>query len=257
MLKNRLDQVFSTSKQLTSVFFTAGYPYLDSTIPVLKLLQARAIDFVEIGFPFSDPIADGSVIQHSNEVALKNGMTLEVLFDQLSELRSTISLPIILMGYLNPVEQFGYDKFFSACRKVEVDGLILPDMPLDLFESRYKKQLNESNIHGILLCSPSSTEERIKEIDRLSTSFLYAVSSSAVTGGAVTMDSSRMKYFEQLNALNLKSPLCVGFGIDGKEALDKVHKHARAAIIGSAFLKTLGEGPDYLEKGERFLEGLV
>ena len=256
MPHNRLDKIFSLNKPLTSVFFTAGFPSLDSTVKILELLQEQEVDFVEIGFPFSDPVADGSVIQHSNEVALKNGMTLEVLFSQLREIRSKIKLPLVLMGYLNPVEQFGYDRFIASCRQEEIDGLILPDMPLDLFESRYKKLFNDNNIHGILLASPTSSDERIRKLDSLSTSFLYAVSSTAVTGGAVAMDNSRMSYFERLKGLDLKSPLSVGFGIDSKKAVGQVHQYAQAAIIGSAFLKAMGSGEDYLQRAEVFLKGL-
>ena len=257
MPNNRLNKAFSRSKSLTSVFFTAGYPFLESTLPILELLQEQEIDFVEIGFPFSDPIADGNVIQHSNQVALKNGMNLEVLFSQLKGIRSKISLPLILMGYLNPVEQFGYDNFVEACKEAEIDGLILPDMPLDLFKSCYKKLLNDNNMHGILLASPTSSDQRIRELDQLSTSFLYAVSSTAVTGGAVSMDEARLEYFRRISELKLRSPISVGFGIDSKQAVAQVHQHARAAIIGSAFLGAMGEGEDYLKLAKDFLKGLL
>lgn len=256
MPNNRLDSVFAKKKSLRSVFFTAGYPFLDSTIPLLKLLEEEGVDFVEIGFPFSDPVADGSVIQHSNQVSLSNGMTLEVLFNQLQEIRKQISLPLILMGYLNPVEQYGYEKFVSDCKKVGVDGLILPDLPLDLLQSRYRAIFHEANLHAILLATPTSSDERLRQLDQLSTSFLYAVSSAAVTGGAAVMDQSRINYFERLKNLNLKSPLSVGFGIDGKAALDKVHQYCQAAIIGSAFLKAIGQDLNYLERGRAFLRSL-
>jgi tryptophan synthase alpha chain len=156
MPNNRLDRAFAGTKPLTSVFFTAGYPFLDSTLPVLELLQKEKIDFVEIGFPFSDPVADGNVIQHSNEISLRNGMSLEVLFSQLKSIRKKVDLPILLMGYLNPIEQFGYERFIEACKEVEIDGLILPDLPLDLYKSKYKKLFNDNNIHGILLVTPTS-----------------------------------------------------------------------------------------------------
>lgn len=256
MPSNRLDKAFAGTKPLTSVFFTAGYPFLDSTVSLLELMQEQEIDFVEIGFPFSDPTADGSVIQHSNLVALKNGMTLEILFSQLKEIRSKISLPLVLMGYLNPVEQFGYQNFIAACCEVEIDGLILPDMPFDLFESRYKELFNENNIHGILLASPTSSDQRIQELDRSSTSFLYAVSSTAVTGGAASIDDAKIAYFQRLNSLKLKSPVSVGFGIDSKQSVDQVQRYARSVIIGSAFIRAIGQGADYIEKGRSFLKAL-
>lgn len=255
-MQNRLDKVFQGSKPLTSVYFTAGYPDLDSTVPLLELIQSEGVDFVEIGFPFSDPVADGSVIQQSSERALKNGMTLKKLFEQLKGIRSKISLPLILMGYLNPVEQFGYDNFLQACKDCEIDALILPDLPLELYVKSFKKKFEQAGLHGILLVTPSSSDERIRLIDQASSSFIYAVSSAAVTGGAVSLDENRLRYFERLKQLKLRSPLTVGFGIDGREALSGVHRFARAGIIGSAFLKSMRGNDSYLDSARAYLRNL-
>jgi tryptophan synthase alpha chain len=252
---NRLDQVLSKDKNLLSIFFTAGFPNLDATLEILKMLEEEGVDFVEIGFPFSDPIADGSVIQNSNQVALSNGMNLELLFSQLKEVRKTISMPLILMGYLNPVEQYGFERFLKSAQEVGIDGLILPDLPLELLESKYKSQINEHDLHFISLVSPTSSDERIRKIDQISTSFVYAVSSTAVTGGKGSNDDSKVSYFQRLKNLGLKSPITVGFGLDSKASLELVYKYFKAGIVGSAFLRSL-EGQREIENGREFIRAL-
>ncbi len=254
-VNNRLDQAFANKNPKLSIFFTAGYPKLESTTEILDLLQNNKVDFVEIGFPFSDPVADGEVIQKSNLVSLANGMTLEVLFQQLKDIRKVNNLPLILMGYFNPVEQFGFERFLKCCQETGIDGLIIPDLPLDLLSSKYKEMINAHNMHFILLVTPTSSDQRIREIDQLSTSFIYAVSSTAVTGGAAA--AMKTEYFERLKGLNLNSPITVGFGIDSKQSLEFVHQYSQAGIVGSAFLRAISQSKDYLDQGREFLSKLL
>lgn len=238
-------------KALLSVFFTAGFPAKESTTDIYLELQAAGVDFVEIGFPFSDPIADGSTIQKTSEQAIRNGMNLEVLFEQLKSIKSDIRMPIVLMGYLNPVLKYGVERFISDCGEVGVSGLILPDLPLSEYEKEWKQRLSEKSISLIFLITPQTSEERIKEIDSSSTSFIYAVSSHAVTGGTTT--DSRIDehsrtlqeaYFKKLSSLGLSHPVIVGFGIHDKESFDFATKHLQGGIIGSEFLRTIGGSDD-------------
>ncbi len=249
---NRINQLFQKkNKNILSVYFTAGFPLLNDTLPTLRALQSRGIDLVEIGIPFSDPMADGVVIQNSSHVALKNGMSIRELFDQLSNVRETINIPLVMMGYLNPIMQFGFEKFCAECNRVGVDGMIIPDLPMADFLSQYKEIAQRYGLEFIFLITPETSDERIREIDSHTNGFIYMVSSAAVTGTQSSFDS-RMDYFNRINAMNLKNPRLIGFGISNKATLDTVNQYASGAIIGSAFIKAIEETGD-VEKGVELL----
>jgi tryptophan synthase alpha chain len=249
---NRIHYLFQNKKDnILSVYFTAGFPKLNDTIPTLKVLQAHNIDLVEIGIPFSDPMADGVVIQNSSQHALKNGMSIRLLFEQLSDIRKTIHIPLIMMGYLNPIMQFGFEKFCAECSRVGVDGMIIPDLPMADFLKEYKEVAERYGVEFIFLITPETSENRIREIDSHTNGFIYMVSSAAVTGTQNSFES-RVEYFKRINAMNLKNPRLIGFGISNKATLDIVNQYASGAIIGSAFIKALEETGD-AEKGVELL----
>jgi tryptophan synthase alpha chain len=238
---NRINQLFDRKrKNILSVYFTAGYPELEDTVPVLKALQARGIDLVEIGIPFSDPMADGPVIQQSSHIALQNGMSIRKLFSQLTDIREKIHIPLVMMGYLNPVMQFGFENFCRECSRVGVDGMIIPDLPMSDYLLEYKPVADKYNLKFIFLITPETSEDRIREIDKYTNGFIYMVSSAAVTGTQQSFES-RVAYFNRINTLGLKNPRLIGFGVSNKATLEMVNQHASGAIIGSAFIKTLGE----------------
>jgi tryptophan synthase alpha chain len=233
-----------SEQRALSVFFTAGYPRRDDTIAILKALQSCEVDFVEVGFPFSDPIADGPTIQQSNHVALSNGMTLERLFDQLATLRNgETALPVLLMGYLNPVEQFGRERFFESAARCGVDGLILPDMPFDEYLSTYKPLYQTHKLKPVFLVTSRTDEARIRAFDAERPAFLYVLSSDAVTGGKAQVTDEREAFFQRLANMRLASRLIVGFGVSDRESFNAVTKHTSGAIIGSAFVRALSELP--------------
>lgn len=229
------------NKGILSVYFTAGYPELTDTLPVLRELQLAGIDMVEIGMPFSDPMADGPVIQESNQKALNNGMTLRVLFDQLKEMRRDVTIPVILMGYLNPVIQFGFEAFCQKCQEVGVDGLILPDLPFRDYMEEYKSVADKYGVKIIMLITPETSDERIRFIDTHTDGFIYMVSSASTTGAQTSFDSYKQDYFRRINAMNLRNPRLIGFGISNKSTLDSAFAAASGAIIGSRFVKSLEE----------------
>ena len=238
---NRINQLFDRKrKNILSVYFTAGYPELEDTVPVLKALQARGIDLVEIGIPFSDPMADGPVIQQSSHIALQNGMSIRKLFSQLTDIREKIHIPLVMMGYLNQVMQFGFENFCRECSRVGVDGMIIPDLPMSDYLLEYKPVADKYNLKFIFLITPETSEDRIREIDKYTNGFIYMVSSAAVTGTQQSFES-RVAYFNRINTLGLKNPRLIGFGVSNKATLEMVNQHASGAIIGSAFIKTLGE----------------
>lgn len=237
----KFKEIFLSEKKLLSVFTTAGYPTLSSTKEVVQALDASGVDFIELGFPFSDPVADGETIQKTNTVSIEEGMTLKVLFEQLKDFRKTVSMPIVLMGYLNPIVQFGLKNFLDACSKNDIDGLIIPDLPLSEYKKAWEAELIKRNISFVFLVTPQTSDERIREIDGLSDSFIYAVSSQAVTGGAVNASSSPEVYYKRLAGLNLKHPVVVGFGISDKASFNLATQYHRGAIIGSAFLRAIGD----------------
>jgi tryptophan synthase alpha chain len=239
-----LTQLFSNShKNLLNIFCTAGYPHKESTIEVILSLQKHGADMIEIGMPYSDPIADGPVIQYSNMAALKNGMTMELLFEQLNEVKDRVHIPLILMGYLNPVLQYGIEKFCANASTAGIAAFILPDLPMYEFETSYKKIFEKYNLHFIFLVTPETTKERIIKADQLSGGFLYAVSSSATTGNATGTNSNR-KYYQMLAGMKLQNPVMIGFGIHDNKGFTEACTYATGAIIGSAYIKTLEHTTD-------------
>ena len=238
---NRIKNKLSESKKLLSIYFTAGFPKVDNTIKILQQLENDGVDMIEIGMPFSDPLADGPTIQASGTEALKNGMTTNLLFEQLKYIRETVSIPLILMGYFNPVLQFGVENFCKKCADVGIDGVILPDLPLAEFQENYAGIFKKYNLLNIFLITPQTSEERIREIDSVSEGFIYLVSSASVTGSSGDFGEKQMSYFERIASLLLANPLIVGFGIRDSKTFSQATKHTNGAIIGSAFIKMLSE----------------
>ena len=250
---NRINKKLQDSKKLLSIYFTAGYPHLNDTANILKQLQNSGVDMVEIGMPFSDPLADGPTIQHSGTVALKNGMTSRVLFNQLKEIRQDIHIPLILMGYLNPILQFGVEDFCKACAKVGIDGLIIPDLPINEYEELYKDLFEKYGLINIFLITPQTSEERIKYIDKISNGFIYMVSTASTTGGRDSFSKEQTTYFKRIADMRLDTPQIVGFGVSNNTTFNQATQHSKGAIIGSAFIKHLtAEGiesiPDFIKK---------
>lgn len=254
---NRISETFQNKegRNLLSIYFTAGYPDLNSTLDIAEELEKSGADFLEIGFPYSDPLADGPVIQHSSQVALKNGMTLELLFSQLQDLRKRVNIPVYLMGYFNTVLQYGVERFCKSCREVGVDGAIIPDLPVYEYENLYQPLFEASGISNIFLVSPQTPDERIRKIDGLSNGFIYLLSSSATTGSTLEVSQERSDYFKRVKGLQLKNPLVIGFGISNQDNFRQAAEIADAAIIGSAFVKQL-EGENYLERISGFIKGI-
>jgi tryptophan synthase alpha chain len=238
---NRIQQKLTENKKLLSIYFTAGYPKLDDTVEIIQQLEKSGVDFVEIGLPFSDPLADGPTIQSSSQTALKNGMTTNLLFEQLKDIRKTVKIPLILMGYFNPMLQFGVENFCRKCAEVGIDGLILPDLPLAEFQEHYAEIFKKYNLINIFLITPQTSEERIRQIDLASEGFIYMVSTASVTGSSSDFGTAQQDYFKRIEALQLKNPQIVGFGINNSETFKQATKHAKGAIIGSAFIKMLSD----------------
>lgn len=250
---NRLLQLFEKKKEnVLNVYCTAGYPHLDSTIPVMKALQDNGADIIELGMPYSDPLADGPVIQQSSLHALENGMSIAKLFDQLKDFRHTIYTPVILMGYMNPVLQYGFEKFCQHAADVAVDGLILPDLPIYEFETEYGVIIKKYGLSFIFLVTPETSEERIRKIDELSSGFIYAVSSSSTTGNNKDI-AQQEGYFKRLKDMKLKNPVLVGFGIKDKPTFQAACAYANGAIIGSAYIKALENTEDINAATNNFL----
>ena len=252
---NRIDQCFSSGREnLLSIYVTAGFPNLDDTIPMLEYLQDSGADMVELGMPFSDPLADGPVIQQSSEVALKNGMNVATLFEQLKR----VSIPLILMGYLNPVLQYGMDRFLEDCQAVGIDGVILPDLPLDQFEKQYREDFTRAGIHFSMLITPQTPQERIRRIAGASGGFLYMVADSATTGVKGEVSRAQLDYFERINAMELNLPRMIGFGISDSKSFQTACSYAQGAIIGSAFIRAIQEagGSNLRQTVEAFVDGI-
>jgi tryptophan synthase alpha chain len=254
---SRLSNLFDSKKNIVlNIYCTAGYPHLNSTIEIMQALQQHGADIIELGMPYSDPLADGEVIQKSSGIALANGMTIEILFKQLKNLRQEISLPVILMGYMNPVLQYGFEKFCSEAAQVGIDGLILPDLPMYEFETIYSPILKQYNLDFIFLVTPETPEERVKKLDSLSSGFLYAVSSSSTTGSndsAGNIDA----YLQRLQSYHLKNPVLVGFGIKNKATFTAACSYSNGAIIGSAYIKALENTTDIPETTANFLKQIL
>lgn len=239
---NRIDTLFKEKQtNILSVYFTAGYPVLESTSAIIRSLADAGADMVEIGMPFSDPMADGPVIQHSNEIALKNGMSLKLLFQQLHNIRNEVKIPILLMGYLNPVIQFGVENFCRHCEETGIDGVILPDLPPMVYVKEYLAVFEKFDLFNILLISPQSDVDRIRAIDKISRGFIYMVSSSSVTGAKDNFSDVQLSYFKRVRDMKLNNPGLIGFGISNHETFNEACKYAGGAIIGSAFVKMLGQ----------------
>jgi tryptophan synthase alpha chain len=254
---SKLELVFKEkSKRVLNVYCTAGYPSLDSTMKVMTSLQKNGADIIELGMPYSDPLADGEVIQVSSIKALANGMNIAVLFDQIKGMRKSISIPVILMGYMNPILQYGFENFCKKAKEVGVDGLILPDLPLFEFEQSYGKIITENNLDFIFLVTPETPVDRIKKLDSLSNGFLYAVSSSATTGKDKDFNLVA-QYLQKLQAMQLKNPILVGFGIKDKATFDAATLHTQGAIIGSAYIQQLTKGGDIETTTSQFLNSVL
>ena len=252
---NRIDKLFKEKKtNILSIYFTEGYPELNSTVTIIKALEAAGADMIEIGMPFSDPMADGPVIQHSNENALRNGMNLKLLFSQLKNIRNEVQVPLVLMGYLNPVLQFGIEEFCVQSTETGIDGIILPDLPPLFYLNEYKPVFNKYDLYNILLISPQSSEERISEIDKISKGFIYMVSSSATTGTKGNFSEDQLSYFKRVSEMKLNNPRLIGFGISNHETFLNSGKYANGGIIGSAFVKILGGKGDIVKNISQFVK---
>ena len=240
-MSNRINQRMADPKKVLSIYFTAGYPEKEDTVKVLSQLQEAGVDLVEIGLPFSDPLADGPTIQDSSTAALKNGMHTQLLFDQLKDIRKSIHIPLIVMGYFNPMLQYGVEAFLSQCAQIGIDGIIMPDLPLAEYEQHYKNLYEKHGVKNIFLITPQTSDARIKAIDQASDSFIYLVSTASVTGSKSGFGEEQEAYFERIAQMKLKNPLVVGFGIHDANTFSQATKHTSGAIIGSAFIKTITE----------------
>jgi tryptophan synthase alpha chain len=235
---NRIHYLFTTQQdRVLSIYFTAGFPKLEDTIPVMEAIQAGGADIIEIGIPYSDPIADGPTIQDSNMIALENGMSMKKLFEQLKGFRAKIHLPVVLMGYLNPIIQFGMEEFCKKCKEVGIDGLIVPDLPMQQYLDEYKILFDSYGLVNTFLISPQTSEKRIREIDENTDGFIYMVSSHSITGAKADISEEQIAYFERVKAMNLKNPRLIGFGISDAQTFSTASQYSNGAIIGSAFIK--------------------
>lgn len=253
---NRINDIFSKRDGLLSIYFTAGYPSLGDTTQVLQALEKAGADFVEIGMPFSDPLADGPVIQRASLDALHNGMSVKTLMEQLKGIREKVSIPIILMGYINPVMHYGIEKFLDDCQERGVDALILPDLPWDEYVAHYKKMMDDRDIRFIPLIAPQTPDERIRVIDRDAEGFIYMVASAGITGNIKTSEDYRTAYFERIKRLGLRNKRMIGFGVKDKAGFDHACAHASGAIIGTAFVNYIKENGVTDEAIAKFVRGV-
>ena len=236
---NRIQKKLKEDKKLLSIYFSAGYPALNDTVEIIKKLENSGVDMIEIGLPFSDPLADGPTIQESSTQALKNGMHTELIFEQLKDIRKSVSIPLILMGYFNPMLQYGVEAFCRKCKEIGIDGFIIPDLPADVYHEQYKEIFEKYELLNIFLITPQTSDERIRYIDTISEGFIYMVSSASTTGAKSGFGDIQQNYFKRISDLNLKNPQIVGFGISNKETFLQATTYAKGAIIGSAFIKHL------------------
>ena len=238
-MKNRIDEVFKNKNKILSIYFSAGHPNLEDTTIILKKLQSSGADMIEIGLPFSDPLADGPVIQKSSSKALRNGMTTEKLFNQLEGVRKEINIPLIIMGYFNPIMQYGVEKFCEKCKLIGIDGLIIPDLPVSVYKDDYKELFDKHGLYNMFLITPQTSVERINYIDKASKGFIYMVSSSGVTGVKGNFNEVQTKYFKRIKSMNLNTPTIIGFGISNQQTFNSASEYSSGAIIGSAFINFL------------------
>lgn len=236
---NRINTKLQEDKKLLSIYFTAGFPSLNDTVTIIESLEKNGVDMIEIGLPFSDPLADGPTIQKSSTIALQNGMTTQLLFEQLATIRKTIKIPLLIMGYFNPIMQYGVEKFCQKCNEVGIDGLIIPDLPLEVYQAEYQSIFEKNNLKNIFLITPQTSEDRIHQIDALSNSFIYMVSTASVTGNQSGFGVEQIQYFNRIANMHLKNPQIVGFGISNNETFKQATQYQKGAIIGSAFIKQI------------------
>lgn len=246
---NRILQKLQENKKLLSIYFSAGYPSLNDTVEIIQELENSGVDMIEIGLPFSDPLADGSTIQHSSTVALQNGMNTNLLFKQLENIRNTVKIPLLIMGYFNPILQFGVENFCRKCAAIGIDGLIIPDLPVDIYAQQYQTLFEQYGLLNIFLITPQTSNERIRYIDSVSKGFIYMVSSTGVTGNKKDFGTIQLQYFKRIAEMKLKNPQIVGFGINDKTTFQLATADAKGAIIGSAFINHLTKyGVDFISK---------
>jgi tryptophan synthase alpha chain len=256
-MENRIEKLFNEKKKnILSIFFTAGFPVLNSTVSIIESLEKEGVDLIEIGFPFSDPLADGPIIQNSSKLALENGMTLNLLLSQLKDIRSRVKIPLLLMGYLNPLLQFGMEKFLKTASEIGIDGTILPDLPLQEYLDHYQSLFQQYNLSNIFLITPQTSDERIKLIDKHSNGFIYLVSSASTTGTQMGVTDEKEKLFLRINKMKLKNPVMVGFGISDKKSFLAATKNSNGAIIGSAFIKAIESGENIDRKIHEFISNI-
>jgi len=238
---NRIDKKLKEEGKLLSIYFTAGFPNLNDTADIIIKLQESGVDMIEIGLPFSDPLADGPTIQDSSMSAINNGMNTDILFNQLKDIRDKVSIPLIIMGYFNPILQYGVEKFCKKCNEIGIDGLIIPDLPIDYYLENYKSIFEQNKLYNMFLIAPQTSDERIRKIDSISKGFIYMVSSSSITGSKNSFSSEQINYFERIEKMNLNTPRIIGFGVGNKETFNATVNYSKGAIIGSAFIKNLHE----------------
>lgn len=254
---NRIDKLLRNNKKnILSIYFTAGYPHLNDTESIIKELDDAGVDMIEIGMPFSDPVADGPVIQRSSEKALKNGMSLSHLFSKLEKIRTITDLPLIIMGYINPFFRFGIKKFIESCRETGIDGTIIPDLPVEEYLEKYETIYKQNDLQNIFLISPQTPDDRIRYLDSLSKGFLYLVSSSSTTGAKEGFNNSQITYFKKIKDMDLKTPCLTGFGISDKRSYNQACEYSSGAIIGSAFIKVLDKQGNRVENIKQFVDKL-
>ncbi len=252
---NRINKKLQENEKLLSIYFSAGYPNLDDTKTIIKNLEQSGVDMIEIGLPFSDPLADGPTIQESSTKALKNGMTTNLLFDQLKDIRETVSIPLIIMGYFNPMLQYGVEAFCKKCSEIGIDGLIIPDLPVDVYNDEYKSIFENYGLINVFLITPQTSVERINFIDSISNGFIYMVSSASVTGSSSGFGEEQTNYFKRIAQMKLKNPQIIGFGISNNETFTQATQYAKGAIIGSAFIKHLTKsGVDNINEFVKFVK---
>ena len=253
-MMNRIDKKLKEEGKLLSIYFTAGYPSKDDTVDIIFKLQESGVDMIEIGLPFSDPLADGPTIQDSSSEAIKNGMNTNVLFNQLKGIRNKVSIPLIIMGYFNPILQYGVEDFCKKCNEIGIDGLIIPDLPIDYYEENYKSIFEENQLYNMFLIAPQTSDDRIQKIDSISNGFIYMVSSSSITGSKDSFSPEQIDYFKRIEKMNLKTPRIIGFGVGNKETFNAAVNYSKGAIIGSAFIKNIDSGG--IESIDKFIKSI-